>query len=96
MCTPHPSMEVTLLASRFGNPEPQLEIRMPPGFNYRAVRAELHKLAATLELATPAGERWIVHTESFHDARGRLYLELFEGTPDEAARAMVILRKVLP
>lgn len=90
-----PDMEMAIFTSRFGNPEPQVEIRLPHGSNYRAVKAELYKLAAALEQATPAAERWIVHTECFHDARGRVYLELFEASPAEAARAMALLRAIV-
>lgn len=48
--------------------------------------AALHKLAANVELATPDRERWIVQPESFHDARGRVYLELADATHAEAER----------
>jgi hypothetical protein len=95
MCKAHSCIEVAILTSRFGNPEPQLEIRLPHGSNHRAVKAELHKLAAALEQATPPAERWTVHTECFHDARGRVYLELFEASPAEATRAMVLLRAIV-
>ena len=57
--------------------------------------AALHKLAADVELATPERERWIVQTESFYDARGRVYLELADATPAEAERGMAMLRKLL-
>ena len=90
----HPSLEVAILASRFGNPGPQLEIRLPRGSNHRVVKAELHRLAAVLELATPADESWAVHIEAFHDARGRVYLELFEKSSAEAARAMALKKAV--
>lgn len=95
MCKIDPNIVVAILASRFGNPEPQLEIQMPPGSLYRAVNAELHKLAAMLELATPAGERWVVRTEAFYDARGRVYLELHEGSPAEVTRAMATLKRIV-
>jgi hypothetical protein len=88
-------MEVAILARRLGSPEPQLEIRLPHGSNHRVVKAELHKLAAVIELATPAGESWGVHIEAFHDARGRVYLELLEKSSAEAARAMALLKKAI-
>jgi hypothetical protein len=65
MCKAHPRMEVAILSRRLGRPEPQLEIRLPHGSNHRVVKAELHKLAAILELATPVGESWVVHIEVF-------------------------------
>jgi len=43
-------------------------------------------LAAEVELATPECERWIVQTESFYDARCRVYIELADATPAEAER----------
>lgn len=66
--------------------EPQIEIRLPKGTSHRLVSAALHKFAAEVELATPERERWIVQTESFYDACGRVYLELADATPAEAER----------
>jgi hypothetical protein len=48
--------------SRYGTPEPQIALRFPKGTSYRVVKAALHKLAAEIELATPASERWCVNT----------------------------------
>ena len=75
--------------SRYGTAEPQIELRLPKGTSHRLVSAALHKLAADVELATPERERWIVQTESFYDARGRVYLELADATPAEAERTRV-------
>ena len=80
--------------SRHGTAEPHVEIRLPKGTSHRLVSAALHKLAADVELATPERERWIVQTESFYDARGRVYLELADAAPAEAARGMAMLRKL--
>ena len=81
--------------SRYGTAEPQIEIRLPKGTNHRMVNATLHKLAAAVELATPERERWIVQTESFFDARGRVYLEPADATPAEAERGMALLKKLV-
>ena len=81
--------------SRYGTAEPQIEIRLPKGTSHRLVSAALHKLAADVELATPERERWIVQTESFYDARGRVYLELADATPAEAERGMAMLKKLV-
>ncbi len=81
--------------SRYGTAEPQIEIRLPKGTSHRLVSAALHKLAADVELATPERERWIVQTESFYDARGRVYLELADATPAEVERGMAMLRKLV-
>jgi hypothetical protein len=55
----------------------------------------IHKLAADVELATPERERWIVQTESFYDARGRVYLEQADATLAEAERGMAMLKKLV-
>ena len=69
--------------SRYGTPEPQIALRFPKGTSYRVVKAALRKLAAELELATPASERWCVNTEDFNES-GCVYLELAEATPGRA------------
>jgi hypothetical protein len=81
--------------SRYGTAEPQIEVRLPKGTSHRLVSAALHKLAADVELATPERERWIVQTESFYDARGRVYLELADATPAETERGMALLKKLV-
>jgi len=48
--------------------------------HYRQVRATLHQLAATLELATPAAMTWIVQI-----GENRVYLELGHGSERDAA-----------
>ena len=78
----------------YGTPEPQIALRFPKGTSYRVVKAALHKLAADVELATPANERWCVNTEEFNES-GRVYLELAEATPAEAARGTAMLTKLV-
>jgi hypothetical protein len=58
------------------------------------MKATLHRFAAEVELATPAGERWLVHIEHAYDDRGRVYVELAEGTDEEADRALGVLASV--
>ena len=79
--------------SRYGTPEPQIALRFPKGTSYRVVKAALHKLAAEIELATPTNEGWGVVTEDYNES-GRVYLELVDATPAEAARAMALLTKL--
>ena len=79
--------------SRYGTPEPQIALRFPKGTSYRVVKAALHKLAANVELATPASERWCVNTDDFNES-GRVYLELVDATPAEAERGMALLMKL--
>jgi len=81
--------------SRYGTAEPQIELGLHKGTSHRQVNAALHKLAADVELATPERERWVVQTESFYDARGRVYLELADATPAEAEPGMTMLKKLL-
>lgn len=82
--------------SRWGNtPEPEIEVRYPRGTSFRRLHAALHLVAAEVETATPAGERWCVQTEGTSDERGRVYLELADGTQAEAKRGLELLRKVL-
>ena len=80
--------------SRYGTPEPQIALRFPKGTSYRVVKAALHKLAADVELATPANERWCVNTEECNES-GRVYLELADATPAEAARGTAMLTKLV-
>ncbi len=95
-CTGEPRPAGTTAGeSRYGTAEPQIEIRLPKGTSHRLVSAALHKLAADVELATPERERWVVQTESFYDARGRVYLELADATPAEADRGLAVLRKLV-
>jgi len=80
--------------SRYGTPEPQIELRFPQKTSYRVVKAALHKLAADVELATPANERWCVNTEDYNES-GRVYLELADATPAETTRGMALLKKLV-
>jgi hypothetical protein len=57
------SMNVSLQTSRYGLPEQQLDLRLPPRTRARTVMAELHKLAGAVELATPDDAGWCVHLE---------------------------------
>ncbi|MGE5785257.1 MAG: hypothetical protein ACM3ZE_11735, partial [Myxococcales bacterium] len=61
---------------------------------YRYTKAVLHHLAATIELATPASESWCVEIARLSDVTGTVAIELIQGTPAEAARAMALLQQV--
>lgn len=80
--------------SRYGSPEPQIALRFPKGTSYRVVKAALHKLAADVEMATPASESWCVNFEDFNES-GRVYLELADATPAEAERGMALLKTLV-
>jgi len=88
------TIKVGQVASRYGTPEPQIEVRTPKGTHFRKLRAALHMLAAEVELATPAGESWVVQTHATSDERGRIYLELADGNEQEAARGLELLRRL--
>lgn len=88
------AIKVEQVESRYGNPEPQIEVRMAKGTPFRRLHAALHLLAAEVELATPAGESWVVQTDATSDERGRLYLELADATPAEAKRGLKLLRRI--
>ena len=91
--TPQATTTVSQGESRYGSPEPQVALRFPKGTHYRVVKAALHKLAAEIELATPAGESWCVQVDDYNES-GRVYLELADATPAEAARGMAMLQKL--
>lgn len=42
----------------------------------------------------PECQRWIVPTENFYDARGRVSLELADATLAEAGRGMALITKL--
>ena len=90
-----PTTTISQAESRFGNPEPQIALRFPKGTHHRIVKAALLKLAAELELATPASEGWGVNIEEYCDASGRVYLELADATPAEAERGMALLKSLV-
>ena len=85
---------VTLGVGHFSTPEPQIEVTIPSDTHFRVLKAELHRLAAEAELATPADQDWLVQTEVISDRRGRVYLELIEGRGAEVEAGMKLLRSL--
>lgn len=88
------TLTVNLAHSKYGTVQPQIELHVPKGTHYRKLDAALHALAAEVELATPAGETWVVETEAFFDDRGRVYLELAKGEDAESERGLALLRRI--
>ena len=90
---PRATLTVRLLESRYGTAQPTLAIELPRGAaHHRAFRAALHRLAATIEDATPRAEGWIVQMDDGDgESRGRVYLELLHADAAEAARGMAVL-----
>jgi hypothetical protein len=86
---------VTLSKSQYSSLEPQIDVRFAKGGNRRQFRAVLHQLAAAVELATPSDEYWLVQMEWLGDEHGRVYLELFQETKEEAARGLDVLRGIV-
>ncbi|MBZ4329709.1 hypothetical protein OWM54_14555 [Myxococcus sp. MISCRS1] len=89
-------LSLDLGKSRYGTAQPQLDIFLPPSATHRQMSALLHAFAASLELSTPASERWIVQSERLSEPNhGRIYLELAEGDHAEAMRGMMLLNTLL-
>jgi hypothetical protein len=81
--------------SRYGTPQPEVEVRFPRGTHYRKASAALHALAAILELATPTNEGWVVVVDPHGDEVGHVYLELVDGGYPEARRGLELLHRAI-
>jgi len=84
---------ISMARTHYGTRQPQIEIRTPTEMPFRDLRAGLHYLAATVELATPPDQHWIVQIEAMSDHRGRVYLELVLDSDAEAERGIALLRR---
>ncbi|GEL75755.1 hypothetical protein [Myxococcus virescens] len=97
--TSQQAMMVGQRTARDGAPQPYIEVRFPRGTSQRILNAALHRLYANVEMATPEKERWNVHIEMRPDiliySGGCVYLELAEGTPEEAERATAMLKDLV-
>jgi hypothetical protein len=81
--------------SQYGTPEPCIEVRFLDQVRYRVRSAALHALAAEIEAATAATDHWCVELADGNYESGRVWLELADGTGEEAERGMALLRRVL-
>ena len=72
---------------RAADRDPAPEGHEPPPGERRAPQARRRRRAGHA--------RAVVQTESFYDARGRVYLELADATPAEAERGMAMLKKLV-
>lgn len=95
MNTASPTLTATLLTSTYGTPQPTLEVSLPRTAHHRELAATLYDLAARIERATPASERWVVEVQRRGDTIGRVVLEMVEGDEREVAAGMGVLRNVL-
>jgi len=89
------TLTATLGKSQYGTLEPTIEVRFPAEAHYRARSAALHALAAEVEAATELGDHWCVALEDGEYESGRVWLELVDGTDEEAQRGMALLRTVV-
>ncbi|MGH7298445.1 MAG: hypothetical protein ACRELB_26125 [Polyangiaceae bacterium] len=89
------TLAAVLSAGQYGTPQPQIEVRFPASMGYRLRTAALHCLAAEVEAAAPAGAHWNVEMVDGNYEAGFVYLELVDGTKEEADRGMAVLRQVI-
>lgn len=84
---------IKLEKSYYGTPTPTyyLNAEFLKRAGYRQRNAAVYSLASTIEELSPEDEEWVV---GVHMDRGCVYLELSEGTEEEAARGMDFLRKM--
>jgi hypothetical protein len=95
MNTTTPTLTATLLTATYGTPQPTIEVRLPRTAHHRELAATLYDLAARIERATPASERWVVTVERRGDTIGRVVLEMVEGDEREVGAGMAMLRKMV-
>jgi hypothetical protein len=89
-------LHAELVETRYGTPQPQIKLSGDRGENQRAISAELHQLAAAVELATmKTTDTWNVELVQDHDTIGRVQLHLVEGDAAEAERGMALLTKIV-
>lgn len=89
---PVPSIYARLLKGEGGIPLPVLEVRYARGTSKRLVSATVHEVAAKVERALQDDDPWVVGYERFADESGRVSLTLVQGSEEEIARAMAVLR----
>lgn len=87
-----------ILGQFCGCPEPQLRVIAHEGAHFRALRAELHRLAALVELhSIPTTETWVVGTKVGTDFEGCVYIELAHSGSKgraEQERAIALLNEI--
>ena len=91
---PVPSIYARLLKGEGGVPLPVLEVRYARGTPKRLVSATVHEVAAKVERALKDDDTWVVFHERFADESGRVALTLVQGSEEEIARAMAVLRGI--
>src|SRR5690349_14084872 len=91
------TMDVLLAASRYGTPQPTIDLDLPRHTPWRLAKAALYELAAAVEMASPPTARWsvcIVESKDHQLPGGGVHLELADGTPAEARQGMAVLERV--
>ena len=87
-------VSVVLAKRSDGMPVPRIEVDVQ-GAGPRVLRAELHRLAAEVELAIPGDEVWGVGIQCPHDSRGWVWLALCHGRGSEPEQGMAVLREAV-
>ena len=91
-----PAMYVEKVIGDYGIPQPSIRIDLGGGATYRQAHAAMHFVAARVELLS-GKERWCVQTKA-HDSyehKGRVYLELGDGSDAECERGLALLRGIV-
>lgn len=93
------SIETTLAESRYGTPYPTLLLdsdrrSVLTSAATRRFHAALLRIAADVELFSPAAAKWVVEVHHDGDACGRVVIELADGADWEACLAMDVLSQV--
>lgn len=83
--------EIKVCRSEFGTREPSIIVTRIGG-NFRHMHAEIHRIAATVELATPDSCIWNVATGT-GESISRVWLELTTDNDAEFELGMDVLRK---
>lgn len=94
--TKKPATFTVTMGHSYGCAEPQLRIAVTPDSHYRAIRAELFRVAAAGEAAMISSEEegWIIGVKHASTFEGCVYLELADGTEEEAARGLRFLTRL--
>ena len=89
--------QVSVSASEFGTPRPEIRVSVPSARGRRELYAVLHDVAGGLERALASTrEAWNVELRRIDEREGAVYLELMDGHQAEIDRALAVLRRALP
>ena len=91
-----PTMWVEKVTGDYGIAQPSIRIDVGAGAHYRVTHAAMHLVAARVELLS-GKESWCVQTKAndSYGHKGRVYLELGDGTDAECERGLALLRTIV-